>query len=181
MCATVDNRCLEYLGCITSHHSRLTGFQIGTFWHSAVSRIFYENFAYCLVMRVIAVDLVLHSFARHDLLIGARACVLHLIANLRAPNRQRRTKRWFLLLHVVVVVVLPTPLAWNGFRMIFLRIRQMWFYIVPSFLISKIWFQKKYSHNLSVKSRNETTNSPIHQVTNLKCSIKAREPFKTPF
>ena len=134
-----------------------------------------------LLMRVIAVDLVLHSFARHDLLIGARACVLHLIANLRAPNRQRRTKRWFLLLHVVVVVVLPTPLAWNGFRMIFLRIRQMWFYIVPSFLISKISFQKKYSHNLSVKSRNETTNSPIHQVTNLKCSIKAREPFKTPF
>ena len=81
-----------------------------------------------LLMRVIAVDLVLHSFARHDLLIGARACVLHLIANLRAPNRQRRTKRWFLLLHVVVVVVLPTPLAWNGFRMKVLQIRHIWLY-----------------------------------------------------
>ena len=30
-----------------------------------------------------------------------------------------------------------------------------------------------------MKSENETTNSPIDQFTNLKCSIKIREPFKT--
>ena len=36
-------------------------------------------------------------------------------------------------------------------------------------------------NNLFVTSKNETTNSPIHQFTNLKCCIKTREPFKTPF
>ena len=35
--------------------------------------------------------------------------------------------------------------------------------------------------NLFVKSKNETTNSPIHQFANLKCCIKARDSFKTPF
>ena len=35
--------------------------------------------------------------------------------------------------------------------------------------------------NLFVTSKNEITNSSIHQFTNLKCCIKAREPFKTPF
>ena len=30
-------------------------------------------------------------------------------------------------------------------------------------------------------SKNETTNSPIHQFTNLKYCIKTREPFKPPF
>ena len=116
-----------------SHHSLFTGFQIETFWHSAVSRIFLRNF--CLLFgyasyssRFGTSERCYIVFARHDLLIGAHACVLHLIANLRAPNRQRRTKRWFLLLHVVVVVVLPTPLAWNGFRMKVLQIRHIWLY-----------------------------------------------------
>ena len=31
--------------------------------------------------------------------------------------------------------------------------------------------------NLFVTSKNETTNSPIDQFTNLKSCIKAREPF----
>ena len=35
--------------------------------------------------------------------------------------------------------------------------------------------------NLFVTSKNETTNSPIHQFMNLKCCIKAREPLKNPF
>jgi hypothetical protein len=35
--------------------------------------------------------------------------------------------------------------------------------------------------NLFVTSKNEITNFPIHQFTNLKCCIKAREPFETPF
>ena len=35
--------------------------------------------------------------------------------------------------------------------------------------------------NLFVISKNETTNSPIHQFTNLKCGTKAREPFKPLF
>ena len=33
-------------------------------------------------------------------------------------------------------------------------------------------------NNLFVTSKDETTNSPIHQFTNLKCCIKARESFK---
>ena len=35
--------------------------------------------------------------------------------------------------------------------------------------------------NMFVTSKNETTNAPILQFTNLKCCIKAREPFETPF
>ena len=35
-------------------------------------------------------------------------------------------------------------------------------------------------YNLFVTSKNEITNSPILQFTNLKCCIKSREPFKTP-
>ena len=35
--------------------------------------------------------------------------------------------------------------------------------------------------NRFVTSKNENTNSPTHKFTNLKCCIKAREPFKTPF
>ena len=35
--------------------------------------------------------------------------------------------------------------------------------------------------NMFVTSKNETTNSPIHQFTNAKYCIKAREPYKTPF
>ena len=41
--------------------------------------------------------------------------------------------------------------------------------------------QEKHKCNLFVTSKNEITNSPIHQLTNLKCCIKARESFKTPF
>ena len=36
------------------------------------------------------------------------------------------------------------------------------------------------NNNLFVTSKNENTNSPIHQFTNLKCCIKAREPIKSP-
>ena len=39
----------------------------------------------------------------------------------------------------------------------------------------------KVSYNLFVTSKNEFSNSPILQFTNLKCCIKAKEPFKTPF
>ena len=35
-------------------------------------------------------------------------------------------------------------------------------------------------YNLFVTSKNETTNFPIHQFSNLMCCIKAREPFKPP-
>ena len=37
------------------------------------------------------------------------------------------------------------------------------------------------NNNLFLTSKNETTNSPIHQFTNIKYCTKAREPFKNPF
>ena len=40
------------------------------------------------------------------------------------------------------------------------------------------WFGSKVIWNLFVASRNETTNSPIHE---FKVLHKAIEPFKTPF
>ena len=36
-----------------------------------------------------------------------------------------------------------------------------------------------FTNNLFVTSKNETTNLPIQQITNLKCCKKTRQPFKT--
>ena len=53
----------------------------------------------------------------------------------------------------------------------------------PLSLIGRVFLAHLFwkLNNLFVTSKNETTNSPIDQFTNLKSCIKAREAFKTPF
>ena len=54
---------------------------------------------------------------------------------------------------------------------------------------SKVVIHKSYNElsllvqyiNLFVTSKIEFSNCPIVQFSNLKCCIKAKEPFKTPF
>ena len=48
----------------------------------------------------------------------------------------------------------------------------------PAFKVDET--RKYLTTNLFVTSKNETTNSPI-QYSDLKCSIKPKEPFKTLF
>ena len=52
----------------------------------------------------------------------------------------------------------------------------------PTLLLKKIQSctqENTVMYNLFVTSTNETTNSPIHQITNWNCCIKAWEPFTT--
>ena len=60
--------------------------------------------------------------------------------------------------------------------------KQAIFYFSRNPLTNLIVLTKKSLHNTRVTcSWYQKTNSPILPLTNLKCWIKAKEPFKTPF
>ena len=90
------------------------------------------------------------------------------------PAKQTLSMFIFGLMFVLLLYLLPSSLLCDN---IYIG-HEFILFLCAGPIVIKFCTIKWY---MTCSSKNETMNSPIHQFTNLKCGIKAREPFKIAF